>query len=96
VLVELDAEVERAQMASVDGAARSGAAQRASARASWRPATSFSKAQLDDVERRPRPRTTDTRGAARPARTKIIRAPFRGRLGIRAVNVGQYLTPGRW
>jgi len=54
----------------------------------------ISKAQLDDVEAQLKTATTDTAALRAQVDRKMIRAPFRGRLGIRAVNVGQYLTPG--
>ena len=54
----------------------------------------ISKAQLDDIEAQLKTATTDTAALRAQVERKVIRAPFRGRLGIRAVNVGQYLTPG--
>jgi len=93
VLVELDAEVERAQMASVD--ARRDLASRNTARSRQLAAGNvISKAQLDDAEAQLKTSTTDAAALRAQVERKIIRAPFRGRLGIRAVNVGQYLTPG--
>jgi membrane fusion protein (multidrug efflux system) len=93
VLVELDAEVERAQMASAD--ARRDLANRNMERSRKLAAGNvISKAQLDDIEAQSKTATTDTAALRAQLERKIIRAPFRGRLGIRAVNVGQYLTPG--
>jgi membrane fusion protein (multidrug efflux system) len=93
VLVELDAEVERAQMASAD--ARRDLANRNVERSRKLAAGNvISKAQLDEIEAQSKTATTDTAALRAQLERKIIRAPFRGRLGIRAVNVGQYLTPG--
>ena len=93
VLVELDAEVERAQMASVD-ARRDLAGKNAERSRKLASGNVISKAQLDDVEAQLKTATTDAAALRAQVQRKIIRAPFRGRLGIRAVNVGQYLTPG--
>jgi membrane fusion protein (multidrug efflux system) len=93
MLVELDAEVERAQMASAD--ARKDLANRNAERSRKLEAGNvISKAQLDDIEAQSKAATTDTAALKAQVERKIIRAPFKGRLGIRAVNVGQYLTPG--
>jgi membrane fusion protein (multidrug efflux system) len=93
VLVELDAEVERAQMASVD-ARRDLAGKNAERSRKLASGNVISKAQLDDVEAQLKTATTDAAALRAQVQRKIIRAPFRGRLGIRAVNVGQYLNPG--
>jgi len=93
VLVELDAEVERAQMASVD-ARRDLAGRNAERSRKLAAGNVISKAQLDDVEAQLKTTTTDAAALRAQVERKVIRAPFRGRLGIRAVNVGQYLTPG--
>ena len=93
MLVELDAEVEKAQLASVD-ARRDLAARNAERSRKLAAGNVISKAQLDDVEAQFKTATTDTAALRAQVERKIIRAPFRGRLGIRAVNVGQYLTPG--
>jgi membrane fusion protein (multidrug efflux system) len=93
VLVELDAEVERAQLASAD--ARKDLAGRNAERSKIMAAKNvISTAQMDEVEAQLRTAVTDTAALRAQVERKIIRAPFRGRLGIRAVNVGQYLTPG--
>jgi membrane fusion protein (multidrug efflux system) len=93
VLVELDAEVERAQVASAD-ARRDLAGRNAERSQKLAAGNVISKAQLDDVEAQLKTATTDTAALRAQVGRKVIRAPFRGRLGIRAVNVGQYLTPG--
>jgi membrane fusion protein (multidrug efflux system) len=56
--------------------------------------TSISQAQLDTDESQLRTATTAATGLQAQIDRKTVRAPFTGRLGIRAVNLGQYLTPG--
>jgi membrane fusion protein (multidrug efflux system) len=93
VLVELDADVERAQVASAD--ARRDLASRNAERSKLMAAKSaISSAQMDEAEAQLKTAITDTAALRAQVERKVIRAPFRGRLGIRAVNVGQYLTPG--
>jgi membrane fusion protein (multidrug efflux system) len=93
VLVELDAEVERAQLASAD-ARRELAGRNAQRSKVMAAGNVISPAQMDDVEAQLKTATTDMAALRAQVERKVIRAPFRGRLGIRAVNVGQYLTPG--
>ena len=93
VLVELDSEVERAQMASAD--ARRDLAERTLKRSKvLAGGNAISPSQLDEVDAQLKSATTDAGALRAQVERKVIRAPFRGRLGIRAVNVGQYLTPG--
>jgi len=93
VLVELDSEVERAQMASAD--ARRDLAERTLKRSKvLAGGNAISASQLDEVEAQLKSSTTDAAALRAQVGRKVIRAPFRGRLGIRAVNVGQYLNPG--
>ena len=93
VLVELDAEVERAQLASAES--RRDLAERTLKRSKvLAGGNAISPSQLDEVEAQLKSATTDAEALRAQVERKVIRAPFRGRLGIRAVNVGQYLTPG--
>jgi membrane fusion protein (multidrug efflux system) len=93
VLVELDSGVERAQMASSD--ARRDLAERTLKRSKvLAGGNAISASQLDEVDAQLKSATTDAAALRAQVERKIIRAPFRGRLGIRAVNIGQYLTPG--
>ena len=93
VLVELDTSVERAQLASAEarrqlaevGAGRSRAL-------AEREATS--KAQLDADEAQLKTSSADFGALKAQIDRKTVRAPFAGRLGIRTVNLGQYLQPG--
>ncbi len=93
VLVELDAGVERAQLASAD-ARRELAGRTAQRSKILADGNVISRSQLDEVDAQLKTATTDTAALRAAVDRKVIRAPFRGRLGIRAVNVGQYLTPG--
>jgi len=93
VLVELEADVERAQMASAE-ARRELAARNAKRAQTLATGNVISRAQLDDSEIQLKTAATDVAGLRAQVERKVVRAPFKGRLGIRAVNVGQYLTPG--
>jgi membrane fusion protein (multidrug efflux system) len=93
VLVELDTSVERAQLASavvrhdlaVVNVNRSHALIKESV---------ISQSQVDSDESTVKSASTDAESLQAQINRKIVRAPFAGRLGIRAVNVGQYLNPG--
>jgi membrane fusion protein, multidrug efflux system len=93
VLVELDTSLERAQLASAT-------ARRALASTTQKRTRvlaekgAVSAAQLDADESGLRTATTDVEAIQAQIAKKTIRAPFSGRLGIRAVNLGQYLNPG--
>lgn len=93
VLVELDANVERAQLASA--LARKELATTTIARTRALAAKgAIAQAQLDADEAQLRTATTDVEGLSAQIAKKTIRAPFAGKLGIRSVNLGQYLQPG--
>lgn len=51
-------------------------------------------AQIDADESALRTATTEVEGIQAQIAKKTIRAPFAGKLGIRSVNVGQFLNPG--
>ena len=85
VLVELDADVERAQLASAE--ARRDLASRTAERSRKLAAGNvITKAQLDDDEAQLKTSTADSAALQAQIERKIVRAPFAGRLGIRAVN----------
>lgn len=93
ILVELDTSVERAQVASAK--ARRDLATKTAARSRMLAGSgAISKAQLDEAESALESAGTDLAALSAQLDRKLLRAPFEGRLGIRAVNVGQYLTPG--
>jgi membrane fusion protein (multidrug efflux system) len=93
VLVELDTSVERAQLASA-------AVRRDLATVNVNRSRALIKdqlttqIQLDADESAVKSAATDAQTIQAQIARKIVRAPFAGRLGIRAVNVGQYLNPG--
>jgi membrane fusion protein (multidrug efflux system) len=93
VLVELDTSVERAQLASLEArkelAARNVGRSRMLAQGDGIPA-----AQLDGDEAQLKSSTADAAALQAQIERKTLRAPFAGRLGIRTVNLGQYLNPG--
>lgn len=93
LLVELDTSVERAQLASAR-------ARRKLAEVNLgRSQALVASGSLAPAERDTDRATRDSAAADEAALTaqiarKSVRAPFKGRLGIRAVNLGQYLPPG--
>jgi len=92
-LVELDSRVERAQLAALHaqlGLARVSAGR---ARALFKD-NAVPKAQLDSAESALQSATGNAAALQAQIDRKIVRAPFDGRLGIRLVNLGQYLNPG--
>ena len=93
ILVELDTSVERAQLASA--LVRHDLAQVNVNRSHALIKESvISQSQVDTDEAQVKSAATDAQSLQAQINRKIVRAPFAGRLGIRAVNVGQYLNPG--
>jgi len=93
VLVELDTSVERAQLASAK--ARTDLASVNAGRSrSLVQSDSIPRSQLDTDDAQLKTATMDMNALQAQIDRKIVRAPFSGRLGIRAINVGQYLNPG--
>ncbi|HEX4404353.1 MAG TPA: efflux RND transporter periplasmic adaptor subunit [Polyangia bacterium] len=93
VLVELDASVERAQLASLQ-ARRDLATTSVSRTRRLEAGGASTKAQLDADEAQVKTVSADARALEAEIDKKTIRAPFGGKLGIRSVNLGQYLNPG--
>jgi len=93
VLVELDSKVEWAQLSSAK--ARKELAQRTYDRdKALVAAGSLAGSVLDAEEAQLKTVNAEIDGIGAQLARKVVRAPFAGRLGIRAVNVGQYLNPG--
>ncbi len=93
ILVELDTSVERAQLASSQ--ARKDLALLTVTRSrSLAKSNTIPLSQVDGDEAQLKASTTDFTALQAQIERKIVRAPFAGRLGIRAVNLGQYLNPG--
>jgi membrane fusion protein (multidrug efflux system) len=93
VLVELDTSVERAQLASakarMDLAALTAGRSRALVQSN-----AIAQSTLDNDEATLKTATTDLAAIQAQIDRKTVKAPFAGRLGIRAVNLGQYLNSG--
>jgi membrane fusion protein (multidrug efflux system) len=93
VLVELDSSVERAQLKSL--LARKQFAQTTVRRSKeLREGGAIAAAKLDADESSLDTLEADVMAIRAQIAKKTIRAPFSGRLGIRSVNLGQYLNPG--
>lgn len=93
VLVVLDSRVERAQLASAQ-VRRDLALTNVARTRTLGAAGAESQAQLDADENALAQATAEIEVLRAQIARKTIRAPFSGRLGIRAVNLGQYLNPG--
>ena len=93
VLVELDSSVERAQLASAM-ARRELAVLSAGRSRQLAKQSAIPRSQLDGDEAQLKTSRADLSALQAQIERKTVRAPFSGRLGIRAVNLGQYLNPG--
>ncbi len=93
VLLELDTKVERAQLASILARRRLAEVSLERSRALVQSGAA-PQAQLDTDDSALKGLTADIAALQAQIDRKIVRAPFAGRLGIRAVNLGQYLAPG--
>lgn len=93
VLLELDRKVERAQLAAVRS--RLALAETSRKRSLALAASgAIAQAQLDVDEASYETLSAEARALEAQIERKVLRAPFSGRLGIREVNLGQYLAPG--
>lgn len=93
VLVELDARVERAQLASAQAREKLAESNLTRTRALVE-SGSVDKAQLNTDLAQMNGARADADALAEQIERKTVRAPFAGKLGIRLINVGQYLPPG--
>jgi membrane fusion protein (multidrug efflux system) len=93
ILVELDNRVERAQLASLQAQFSLARISAERARALFKE-SAVPKAQLDSAESALQSATANAATLQAQIDRKAVRAPFAGRLGIRLVNLGQYLNPG--
>jgi membrane fusion protein (multidrug efflux system) len=93
VLVELDSSVERAQLSQA--IARRDLAKVSVARSrALVGQNALAKSQLDTDESELKSASAEVTGLQAQIDKKNVRAPFDGRLGIRQVNLGQYVNPG--
>jgi membrane fusion protein, multidrug efflux system len=92
-LVDLDTSVERAQLASsrakVDLATLTVNRSRALVKSN-----TIAQSAADNDESQLKTASTDANAIRAQIDRKIVRAPFSGRLGIREINLGQYLNSG--
>lgn len=93
VLVQLDTAQERAQLAAAEAQRRLSATNLERMRG-LRAKGVIAQAELDRVEAEARQTAAQTTESKATIERKVIRAPFSGTLGIRQVNLGQYLNPG--
>lgn len=92
-LVELDASVEQAQLAAAK-ARRDLAKINADRTRELVRKDAVTQQELDSDEAGLEAAESDVQGVQAQIDHKVVRAPFAGRAGIRAVNLGQYLGPG--
>ncbi|WP_394826659.1 efflux RND transporter periplasmic adaptor subunit [Pendulispora albinea] len=93
VLVELDVNVERTQLASAEARKELAMTNVTRTRALVEKGA-IAQSQLDTDDAQLKTATADVENIKAQIARKQIRAPFSGRLGIRNVNLGQYLSPG--
>jgi membrane fusion protein (multidrug efflux system) len=93
ILVELDAAAERAQLRAAE-ARRDNAEITAKRSRELVAKEAIPQATLDADASAARAAEADVAAMQAAIDKKLVRAPFAGRLGIRAINRGQYLAPG--
>jgi len=93
VLLELDTSVERAQLAQAQ-ASQELAVTTVERTRKLVSTGAINAAQLDTDEAQLKTTTTQVESIQAQIGRKTLRAPFSGRLGIRLVNLGQYLSAG--
>ncbi len=93
VLVELNADADRAQLNSLQAAADLAAVVYGRDRAQFA-VQAIAKSQIDADEADLKSKRAQVAAQAAVVAKKTLRAPFAGRLGITTVNPGQYLNPG--
>ncbi|MDX2052711.1 MAG: efflux RND transporter periplasmic adaptor subunit [Polyangiaceae bacterium] len=93
ILVELDSSVERAQLASATAQRQLSDSTLNRTRALVS-ASAVASSQLDSAESSVKTSAAEVAALQAQIAKKVVRAPFSGKLGIRTVNLGQYLSPG--
>ena len=94
VLVQLDASAENATLRSLEAALKLALTQRDRYRELFSTRQAVAKADLDQRESEAERLQADVGAQRALIARKTIRAPFDGVLGIRKINLGQYLNPG--
>jgi membrane fusion protein, multidrug efflux system len=93
ILVVLDSRVEQAQVASIL-ARRDLAKINADRTRALVESKTIAAAQLDTDDAQLKSANADLGALQAQIERKVVRAPFAGKLGIRSINVGQFLNPG--
>ena len=93
VLVELNADSDRAQLNALEAAADLAAVVYGRARAQYA-VQAVAKSEIDADEADLKSKRAQVAAQAAIVAKKMLRAPFAGRLGITTINPGQYLNPG--
>jgi len=93
ILVELDVSVESAQLAAAEARRKIADLDRARAVELLGKST-ISQAELDAANARLTQAQADSAALRAAMNKKVVRAPFSGRVGIRYVNVGQFVARG--
>jgi membrane fusion protein (multidrug efflux system) len=93
VLVELDTTVERAQLASAKARRELAEANLKRTRALFSTGA-IPQAQLDADEAQVKTTSTEVDAIEAQIAKKTARAPFGGRIGLRSINLGQFVGPG--
>ncbi len=94
LLLQLDATAESATLASMEAALKLAITQRERYRELFSTRQAVAKADLDQRESEAERLQADVAAQRALIARKSIRAPFDGVLGIRKVNLGQYINPG--
>lgn len=94
VLLQLDATTELASLRALEAGLRLAVTQRDRFRELYQERKLVARADLDQRESEVEQLQAQVEAQRALVARKTIRAPFAGRLGIRQVNLGQYLNPG--
>lgn len=94
LLVELDTSVERAQLAAAQARAELARINLDRAKELWS-SRATAKSEFDTAEATYKQTEADVAALQAQIERKRVRAPFDGRVGIRLVNVGQFVARGR-
>jgi membrane fusion protein (multidrug efflux system) len=94
VLLQLDASTELASLRALDASLRLATTQRDRFRELYEGRRLVARADLDQRESEVEQLQAQAQEQRAIVARKTIRAPFSGQLGIRKVNLGQYLNPG--
>ena len=94
LLLSMDVSAEEAQLRSLDAQTELAKTNLGRVK-SLREEKTVSQAELDQAESVLKQTQANADAIRATIAKKVIRAPFAGRLGIRQVNVGQYLEPGK-